>query len=280
MNIVCYRGGSLDRTADFIVAGDGIFTTKRVFGRCVPHLVIACELRGVPPLLARSPGGQTPDLATLPLAPTFHVLRHQWPLPAFDARHLFQYVIARNGVFLLAKSTDVELCLPLCEVDLPGLVTCAPFVRFLHPRVPAYIVEEVFADARAACQSSGGSRERLWYLLKTHGTWQVHIPEQEASEWSVQARAPTPESFAAILEGHSHHRATASFSEGDDEAELVHGGFRLFFVLGHIFGHTPEILVRVCVHGYAWLIPAALCFEIPPGIVDAYWTASGEGAWP
>jgi len=48
------------------------------------------------------------------------------------------------------------------------------------------------------------------------------------------------------------------------------------FVLGRIF-EQPEIRVRLCVHGYAWRLPASLVFELPAGVHDALPDASWEG---
>ena len=281
MRITLYGGGPLDKTADWIVAGEGICTLKRLFGLCFPSLQIACEIRGLPPLLASfaAAGEANASLPSIALAPTYHVLTLDMPLPVFDPGRLYQYIIARNGVFLLARSQDMEVCLPLATGDLPGLATCTSFVRFLHPIIPPNLVEDLFASARAACQTESGAQERLFYLLEKEGEWSLVIPDQEASEWSVRARTSTRESFVAVLEGHSHHRAAAYFSHGDDEAELLHGGCRIFFVLGQIESQ-PEILVRICVHGYAWLLPATLFFELPPSVHDACCARSWEGTAP
>jgi|SRR5579885_51215 hypothetical protein len=277
--ITLYRGGSLQRyvAADFLLAREGIFTLKRLFGFCLPSLQLPCELRGLPSLFTPSVALET---SLCPPGPSYHLLTPQTPLSTiFDPARLYQYLIAGNGVFVLARSRDVETCLPLATGSLPGLVSCAPWLRFLHPQVPPPLVEDLFARARAACLD--GPQERLFYLLRdgdwrVDAGWRLFEPPQEATEWSVQANHATPESFTAVLEGHSHHRAAAFFSPGDDASELGNGGLRLFFVLGRIF-EQPEIRVRLCVHGYAWRLPASLVFELPAGVHDALPDASWEG---
>lgn len=271
MSMTLYRGGALQRyeAADFVLAREGIFTHKRLFGFLLPSLWLPCELRGLPPLLTRSAALEA-EVSLCPPGPSYHILTPHTPLPGVDPTRLYQYVIAGNGVFVLARSRDVEACLPLAIGSLPGLVSCTPGVHFLHPRVPARLVENLFARARAACLFE--AQERLFYLL-WEGGWRLHEPAQVATEWSVQANHATSESFTAALEGHSHHRASAFFSAGDDTSELDNGGCRLFFVLGRIV-EQPEILVRFCVHGYGWVLPASLFFEVPQGVRDALPDAS------
>lgn len=265
MTIWFYQGGPLPRQTRMVAARQGVVTLKGLFGLCLPELTLPCEIRGLAPFPSPVPAGQGLGGA---LAPSHHLLTQEAPLPVCNPRRLYQYFLAGNGVFLVARSRDVEVCLPLAVGPIPGLVHCNPSVQFLHPRVPIALVEEMLASAwRAYVQ---GPEERLFYLLCERGHWSLVEPEQEATEESVRACAPTAASWNAVLEGHSHHRFAAFFSSGDDEAELLDGGCRLFFVVGG-FGRQREILVRLCIHGYAWLLPADLFLELPSDVQDASW---------
>ena len=80
----------------------------------------------------------------------------------------------------------------------------------------------------------------------------------------------------ALIEGHSHHEMRAYFSPTDDHDELIHGGFKVYFVIGRIH-EKPQILTRVCVHGYSWEVPAATFFALPAGIEDCVATEWARG---
>lgn len=269
-----------DMIASYMLAGDGIYGVLDAFGMRTPVPLALCEVRGLPPLYpwfssAGALGDGDPELegeeAVLPFTPSYHLLTEANPtLPPIDPNRIYQYVLARQGVFLLAQCTGLRCLLPISpRVELPGLAPAVPFVRPEYPRVGAEVLLHMLEDAKSARDEvADQSIERLYYLLWEPGAWRLVIPEQEATRDSVRARAITPEFEQAFIEGHSHHGWRAKFSRGDDFAEVTNGAFRVYFVLGSIFT-KPELRVRVCVHGYESEVSAATFFELPECIRDA-----------
>jgi len=271
--------------ATFLIAGDGVYGTMRYFGLSVPFPLALCEIRGLPPLypwlasfgMADGTSNLEDAEMSLPFAPSYHILTPDSPVvPLPDPSRIFQYVIGGQGVFLLARSSSLEVLLPIAECRLPGLADVSPYVRCTHPPVPAALLLEIVERARAARGEHDQWLEMLFYLTWENGAWQLHIPEQVQSPGSVRAAELSPAYVDAIVEGHSHHTMAAYFSRIDDGDELLNGGFRVYFVLGRIDTH-PEIRVRVCVHGYQWEVPANTLFTLPPEIHDCVARAGQEG---
>lgn len=266
-------GNPLEAIADYIFAGDGIYGILDCFGMRTPIPLAPCEVRGLPPLSAWLDGTFTQEDSTLDaelsaLAPTYHLLTERNPVfPPVDPHRVYQYVLARQGVFLLAQCTGMRCLLPISPpVELPGLAPAVPFVDLAYPPVGAELVLQILEDAQAT-RDSNGPIERLYYLLWEHDAWRLVIPEQEATRDSVRAKAITPEYERAFIEGHSHHGYRAKFSHGDDLAEVKGGAFRVYFVLGSIFDR-PEVRVRLCVHGYECEVFARTFFQLPQGVSD------------
>jgi hypothetical protein len=263
MKIALSYGGAWDTSADLLLTRDGVSTVTHSFGLSIPFLRIACPLRGLAPLRLFKKGTEL-GAPPLPCAPSYHILTDA-ALPPIDAQRLYQYVIAGNGVFVLARSQEVELCLPLLSRGtLPQLADVTPFVHFRYPRVGVEIVAALLARARAA-----GYNERLFCLLYRDHAWQIHEPPQQATREQVHATTMTPEYLQASLVGHSHHEMDAYFSHGDDQDEMMQGWFKIFFVLGTIFT-LPHVWVRICAHGYCWDVDASIFFCVPAHVHDRW----------
>ncbi|MBA2681152.1 MAG: hypothetical protein H0U76_22480 [Ktedonobacteraceae bacterium] len=275
---------SLALIADYILAGDGIYGVLDRFGMRIPVPLVSCELRGLPPLAPWLHG--TVDVATemqaLPeefdFGPSYHILTEDHPLiPLLNTGRVYQYIIAREGVFLLAGCTGLEVLMPISHgCVLPGLASVTPDIRFSYPRVGEDIVLTILERSKAAQDDASNAIERLFYLL-WEGQWHLHEPAQDAGREHVRAKQVTPEYLATCIEGHSHHSMRAYFSHGDNQAEVRDGGFRIYFVLGRIFSH-PELRVRICIHGYSWEIPASSFFVLPAGIADCVAKEWGRAA--
>jgi hypothetical protein len=263
MKICTYHGGAWDASADLLLTRDGISTVTHSFGLSMPFLRMACTLRGLAPLRLFKKGAE-PVEPPLPLAPSYHVLTDA-TLPLIDEQRLYHYVIAGNGVFVLAQSQDVTLCLPLpSRGRLLQLAEATPFVQFRYPRVSEEIVAALLAHAIAA-----GYNERLFCLLYHDKVWHLHEPPQQATREQVHATTMTPEYLQASIVGHSHHEMDAYFSRGDDQDEIMQGWFKIFFVLGTIFT-IPQLRVRICAHGYCWDVDASIFFCLPPHVHDRW----------
>ena len=173
-----------------------------------------------------------------------------------------EYWLAGNGVFLRAARNGIGVCVQLCALNIPGIATLEPYFNFNFPPIPQHLVSTLLELSVAA-----GREEVLFYLTFTGGNWQLAIPDQIATEYSVKPIDPAdPFHNLAIIEVHSHHQMAAEFSPADDEEES--GKFRIFAVLGEIFTR-PTISIRVGIYNYFQVLPASKVFQLPPGITDA-----------
>ncbi len=173
-----------------------------------------------------------------------------------------EYWLASNGVFLRAARKEIDVCIQLCALNIPGLPILKPYFNFHYPPIPQCLVSTMLELSTAA-----GREEVLFYLAFTGGSWQLNIPNQVATEYSATPTNPlAPFYESAIVEVHSHHRMAAEFSHADDREEA--GKFRLFAVLGEIFTQ-PTISVRVGIYNHFQVLGACQIFQLPQGIVDA-----------
>ncbi len=173
-----------------------------------------------------------------------------------------EYWLAGNGVFLRAQRNGIDVCVQLCALNIPGLAILKPYFNFHYPPIPQRLVSTLLELSIAA-----GREEVLFYLAFTDDNWQLIIPDQVATEYSVTpTNSLNPLYESAIIEVHSHHQMAAEFSLADDKEEA--GKFRLFAVLGEIFT-KPTISVRVGIYTHFQVLPASKVFQLPPGITDA-----------
>lgn len=254
--------------ADYLLAGDGIYGVWECMGVRVFVPVLPCEVRGLPQLSPVALLDAGPE-EVLSCGPSYHFLTEASPvLPPLDPTRVYQYVVGREGAFLLAKGTGLEVLMPISPAaTLPGLASVSAYARSSYPPVDEATTHQILERSWLAHNEAGQVIERLFYLLWDGDGWRLHEPVQDASMTHVRAREATREYVDASIEGHSHHTFTAHFSHGDDRAEVENGLFRVTFVLGCIFTR-PQIRVRICAHGYAWEVPAAWFFALPPDIVD------------
>jgi len=268
-----------NHNAPLIIAGDGVYQPIYCAGASIPNLVAPCEIRGLLPLMPLlclegaetevAPGGGEFDFHTLPFAPTYHLMTGT-ERPVLDTARIYQYVIASNGVFLLAGCSGIEVFMPIsAPCTIPSLPPAAPSITWKYPRVDEEVVNDLFARARAAKQEDGSHMlERLFYLTFEQ-QWHVHEPEQDPTASHVRALSSSEADETAPIEGHSHHDMIAFFSSTDNRDEIINGGFKVYFVLGSIHEH-PQIRVRVCVHGYSWEVSARLFFALPEQVQDCF----------
>ena len=242
-----------------LITGDGVYGPQRLFGLTLLVPLISCEIRG----LALIDDEREEIPAALPIG--YYVLT-QPILPDPDPAHIFAYVFAQNGVFLRARSTALDVLMPIAPGSLPGLVPASPYARCRYPKVPMAVVDEMLIAAQGAHNEAGAPVECLFYLI-WEGTWILHIPEQIQTMSSVRALEETQAYREAVFEGHSHHEMAAYSSSTDNLDEVINGGFRAYFVLGRIHSH-PEIRMRICVHGYRCEVPASWFFDLPESVLD------------
>jgi PRTRC genetic system protein A len=254
---------------DLIIAGDGVYSSVKCFGMSIPFPLVLCEIRGLlklPNLLDGLLGNPKEDFPPFPFAPSHHVLTRP-EFPVLDTSRIYQYVIAHEGVFLLASCPGIEVLMPISAPSmLPGLASASPYIKWNYPRIGEEVVQALFERARAT-RIEEQMLERLFYLTWEDDQWRIHEPEQIQSPTSVRATMWAEADETAIIEGHSHHEMRAYFSPTDDRDEIINGGFKVYFVLGRV-SSQPQIRTRVCVHGYSWEVPASNFFTLPAGIMD------------
>jgi PRTRC genetic system protein A len=174
---------------------------------------------------------------------------------------LYEYLLASNGLFVRGAREGLRALIPVAQCLVRGLGVAEPYCELLYPPVPDVAVEVMLDEARRATGRDGQPVEILYHLSWEGGTWRLSIPEQEATETSVQPVHTGPGSSyeRAIIEVHSHHAMRAFWSGTDDRDEQ---GFRLYGVIGDIF-ERPTLRLRVGIYGYFWEIPASQVFALP-----------------
>lgn len=175
---------------------------------------------------------------------------------------LYAYIMAGNGIFLYAKRDDLEVLIPISSVIIAGLPSLEPFANL--PHVPAALMHHVLQASRENLPN-----EILFWFNFDHDQriWNVDAPLQVCCPASVYpVDESDPLGIKALIDLHSHAYMEPFFSPTDDKDEQ---GFRIFAVIGKVNG-SPKIRVRVGVYGNYWDIPAAMIFELPEGIRDAY----------
>ncbi len=200
------------------------------------------------------------------------LIKHLW---AIDGEKLppctspfYEFVGAANGLFIRGQREGLEMCFKVGDVSQPvrGLATVEERLVLWYPKVPATHLQFVLEQSREVC-GDGVMREILFHFTYASGTWQISIPEQDASGGHVRpTNAGHGSSYAtSILEVHSHHSMAPFFSSMDDSDEQ---GFKLYGVIGHIFSR-PALQLRVGLYGYFWQIPASWVFDMPDSVADA-----------
>lgn len=179
---------------------------------------------------------------------------------------LYGYLLAGDGVHLLAERPELQVSFPVAHAEIRGLPAWGWVFDFRLPRVP---VETVLTVLEQAVFWAEKGLENLWHL--SHFTtnpycdgWNEETPEQVRTARSCRPLESGGSHDRAILEIHSHHSMAAKFSETDDADET---GFRLYAVIGRL-PDAPEIRLRVGVYGQFWEIPASWVMELPEGLRD------------
>ena len=184
--------------------------------------------------------------------------------PQLPPQHaqLYEYVFARNGIFVRAERPELAVCIPIPPDTLrppivlpPGDYDLQPFVEFRLPPVIPQLVTALITMAQEARNAAGERREILFGLHWMGWGWELIVPEQVAGATFVHPTDPyDPALSHAIIEVHSHHRMAADFSATDDRDET---GFKLYGVLGDLDRH-PTLRLRVGIYGHHWDIPGRI----------------------
>jgi PRTRC genetic system protein A len=179
---------------------------------------------------------------------------------------LYDYIVSGSGIFLHSRRAELAALLPLTPTAIRGLAPATSYFEMSVPRVPAALLTQMLAQARAARSAGGGPVEILFHLAWT-GAWILSVPPQLQSAGQVQLLpVMAGPASAPLIEVHSHYGMEAFWSATDDADEQ---GLALYAVLGRVFDQ-PQVCVRLGVYGHWWAIPAAWVFDLPLEITDIY----------
>ncbi len=182
------------------------------------------------------------------------------PTLAPMGKHLYEYVVGANGIFVRARRPGLEALIWVASTATPirGLAMIEPYVH-IDEKVPVATVKKMLVTAY---RNSG--KEILYYLKRD--PWHLTIPEQIQSGSSVLAIDPFAGGTETMVEVHSHHDMGTFFSVTDDREERA--GFRIYSVIGNIGSDKPSILTRVGIYGHFWQIPSNWVYNLPNFIND------------
>ena len=206
--------------------------------------------------------------------------RHTTPeLPPLRAQ-LYEYLFAKNGVFIRAERPELLACIPLPthavrpQIALPlGDYDLHSHVVWRLPPVNVEIMTALLHMAWVNRDPQGRFREILFGLLPMGADWMLAVPDQTQGATFVHPRDPyDPAITRAPLEIHSHHHLPARFSRTDDQEET---GFKLYGVLGD-FDSQPALRLRVGVYGVHYDISTNGIVTLPPHLRDAVADEQGE----
>lgn len=188
---------------------------------------------------------------------TYHIHRENH-LPSNDAL-AYQYILARNGVFIRAETRFFIALLPVVSCVVRGLAPLRQSFHLKVPRVPARLLDTVLTDALHARRPSGDRAENglneVLYQFHHHGrTVQVKKPPQRATGVSVTAAGSSDP--AVFCDLHSHGNMHAFWSRTDDNDEQ---SARVFAVIGKL-DTEPEVRMRVGLYGYWQVLPVTAVF--------------------
>ena len=178
-------------------------------------------------------------------------------LPLFDDAHLFEYILAGNGLFLRSKRDGLEALIPVTYCKIVGLEEITPYVH-MDQKIP----QSILAEANARALEAFPCEILFWVNLKDR-MWNLFVPEQDSLQGSVKPLDPFhPKGANALVDMHSHGAFQAVFSPTDNADET---GFRLYICIGLA---ATQIAARVGIFGHRWDIPAAWVCELPEEITE------------
>jgi len=179
---------------------------------------------------------------------------------------LYEYLLAGNGVILRAQRKEFAVSVPLVFREIKGLPTGFVGIRWLKPKVPSRVWDEICKHAQLS-NSKENFREELYLIY-----WDSEIREWQ---WSTSSRDRTyastiaddrrPEYSEACIEIHTHPDGAYQFSTADDRDES--GKFRIFGLIADVHD-KPKFRFRCGIYDHLVPIPFSWVGQLPSGIVD------------
>lgn len=171
----------------------------------------------------------------------------------------YDYILARNGVFLEAESSLIKARIKVGDAEVRGLAPLTERVELVNGRVPSYLVALVSHWMRRDY-----GREMYCAISWTGYSYLLERPAQK--QFSTQVRyEPVPNT---VIDFHSHGKMPAHFSHTDDTDDQ---GFRVSVVIGKLDQPVAEMSMRLGVYGYhaRMSIPEVFSGDMPTDLVVA-----------
>jgi hypothetical protein len=159
------------------------------------------------------------------------------------------YEVAANGVFQV-RETGTYRAVTRAQAEIPGLLPEEERVELRFPRLPASLLEEVFAFFREVYRRHRGEAIAILFYRPDTQEFRVDAPVQTLPgyrDWRGQWRAslhidydeaPRPAGFLRFGTIHSHADTSAFSSFTDCQDEQYHDG--LHVVYGHVHSANPS----------------------------------------
>jgi hypothetical protein len=171
------------------------------------------------------------------------VARAGSPKPAGLA---YDYVLAGDGLFVVAQSRLLRVRVPVAPCSIRGLTPLYAACTLTHGRLPLAIW-----DAISGALLDAGAPDREVLLAVTHtpatGHRLVRPLQVGGATLVVYERQPN-----TVLELNSHRRLPARFSPRDDQDEQR---LSLFGVVGELDRERPAVCLRAGAYGYFLPLP-------------------------
>ena len=179
---------------------------------------------------------------------------------------LYEYLLAGNGVILRAQRKEFAVSVPLVFREIKGLPTGFVGIRWLKPKVPSRVWDEICKHARIS-NSKENFREELYliYWDSERYAWQWSTSSRDRTYASTIADDRRPEYSEACIEIHTHPEGAYQFSSADDRDES--GKFRIFGIIADVHD-KPKFRFRCGIYDHLTPVPFSWIGNLPSGVVD------------
>jgi len=157
--------------------------------------------------------------------------------PVGETGLYYDYILARDGVFIRARNSLLRATVLISPVEIRGLEPLQETIELEHGKIPWHLYDLAISTFMAS-----SDRERF-LAITWEGEYRLRMPRQDRGEASVNYEA-VPDS---VMDIHSHGAMDAFFSTTDNSDEQ---GLRLYMVAGRVNTMLPEVKLRIGVYGY------------------------------
>lgn len=160
----------------------------------------------------------------------------------------YDYILARNGLFVRAENSLIEATVRIASAEVRGLSPLEEKVKLSSGKIPWRLLDLALSVLIATPD------EERFLAITWEGDYRLRCPRQEGTSGGVKYER-LPNTVADI---HSHGTMRPFFSSTDDEDEQ---GFAIYMVVGRLGEPEPEVLLRVGIYGYFAPVSLEQVFE-------------------